>query len=383
MVIQEKILDRSEKSVNEHLKEIGKIPLLTKEEELKYVKLYRAGDQKAKETLIKSNLRYGVSAANTYHLGGIKLGDLINEGNIGRIEGIEKYNPDRGARLLSYAVWHIQNRILDFLRGNKNICSIPQGKTQEIRNLKKVISLLEVKLGRDIYPSDLYGQVKDMSDFQINDAYSLITHGSHSTNQPLSDEGGTTVEDMLPSSSYDDIIQDEEDEFNIELLSGMINKLPTYQLRNVMNDYYGFNGKERLGRDGCVEKYQLTLVRIDQIHKDGIRYLKRIAKGEVFEEIELTQTEIYERLREKTRLREKEMMLEKIEESEKITIEVIKKPIKKVAKVTTPKKKIKKSIKRKVTPKEIVEEITIVEEIVIEDDGNLLGTIKKLFKNLF
>jgi RNA polymerase primary sigma factor len=292
MVIQDRITDRSSISINKYLNEVSKIPLLNIDDEIKYAKLAVEGDEQAKVILIRSNLRFVITVAKQYQSNNFKLNDLINEGNLGLIEAVNRYDPSRGFKLISYAVWYIRAKILDFVQTNQNMCEISKSKVGKIPKLKKVISRLENQLCRDIYIDDLYGNVEGMSDYEIDEVYNIIKYYDVSTSQQLGDEDGMTVGDTLPSSSYKDILQAEEHEFQLNKLNELIDALPLRH-RTVMNQIYGLNGHEAIGERGYAEKYGIGVPRVAQLRDVAIRQLKRYAvSGVPKKEVPKTQAEI-------------------------------------------------------------------------------------------
>ena len=222
MVINERYLDKTSHSFKEYLKDIKKIPLLTPDEELKLANLSLNGDEKAREKLITGNLRFVISVANQYQTRGIKIEDVVNEGNYGLIEAVNRYDPTKGVRLLSYAIHYINRRILDYLKENQDIYDIPKGKVAKIFKMKRFMTNLENELGREVYPEDLYGEM-DYSDNEVDDVYSLLNFRSVSTSQQMSgDDENFTLEDTLGSESYDDTIRTDELNFNIDLISKLV-----------------------------------------------------------------------------------------------------------------------------------------------------------------
>jgi RNA polymerase primary sigma factor len=306
MIINERYLDRSSKSISEYFKEVSKLPLLTPEEEYDYAVKAQNGDSRAKEELIKSNLRFVISVAKQYQNKNVEIQDLINEGNYGLIEAAGRYDPTRGAKFISYAVHYIQRRVLEFLKETQNIYDIPKSKISKLYKMKRVISRLEGKLGREVYPHDMYSEFDDISDFEVDEVYSLLKYMSISTSQVLGgDDGDFTLGDTLESSAYDDILESEETLDNLQRLSELIDKLPL-RLREPINEIYGLDGNEELGKKGYANKIGVSVERVGQIHNLAVRCLRGIARGRVikFDKEEPTRAEVLEKVYKRNQERE-------------------------------------------------------------------------------
>ena len=277
MIIQERYLDRSSISINGYLKEVSKFKVLTPKDEVKYIELAQAGDEGAKQILIKANLRFVISVAKQYQNSTSNVMDLISEGNIGLIDAIEKFDHTRGFKLISYAVWHIRRRIIEFSKKNNDIYDIPQSKIGNQIKLKKLIGKMECELERNVYPEDLYGLIDDINDDMVDELYYIINNvTTTSLSHPVGDDS-LLFGDLIPSSSYDDVVKNEDEEFNIEYLSMLINELPL-RLRGVMGELYGLNGCVKLSREEYGEKYDIGIPRVRQLHDSSVRALRGIGR---------------------------------------------------------------------------------------------------------
>jgi RNA polymerase primary sigma factor len=166
--IRQSITDRSTDSIRIHLKEIAKYKVLSPEEELELaIKMYN-GDKDARETLIKSNLRFVISIAKQYQGKGVELEDLISAGHVGLIKSCDKYNPDLGYRFLSYAGWWIQDFIINEIITYGKTIRIPFNKTMTINKLNKLIMQFEMKHER-IPTADELAQLLNVDEEEIND----------------------------------------------------------------------------------------------------------------------------------------------------------------------------------------------------------------------
>src|SRR3954468_4498615 len=147
--ITKSITNRESQSLEKYLQEIGKVDLITPEEEVNLAVRIKQGDQKALEKLTKANLRFVVSVAKQYQNQGLSLSDLINEGNLGLIKAAQRFDETRGFKFISYAVWWIRQSILQALAEQSRIVRLPLNKIGAINKINKTISKLEQELERE------------------------------------------------------------------------------------------------------------------------------------------------------------------------------------------------------------------------------------------
>lgn len=141
--ITRQITNRDSKSLEKYFQEISKIDLITADEEVELTKRIREGDQAALTKLVNANLRFVVSTAKQYQGSGLRLSDLINEGNIGLVKAAKRFDETRGFKFISYAVWWIRQSILQAISQNSRLVRLPLNKIGEISKIKKVFSSLE------------------------------------------------------------------------------------------------------------------------------------------------------------------------------------------------------------------------------------------------
>src|SRR5205809_7433840 len=147
--ISKQITNRESQSLDKYLQEIGKVDLLTPDEEVELAKRIKEGDQIALEKLTKANLRFVVSVAKQYQNQGLSLGDLINEGNLGLIKAAQRFDETRGFKLISYAVWWIRQSILQALAEQSRIVRLPLNKIGSLNKINKAFSRLEQEYERE------------------------------------------------------------------------------------------------------------------------------------------------------------------------------------------------------------------------------------------
>src|SRR5437879_10588676 len=165
--ITKSITNRESQSLEKYLQEIGKVELISPEEEVKLAILIKQGDQFALDKLTKANLRFVVSVAKQYQNQGLTLSDLINEGNLGLIKAAQRFDETRGFKFISYAVWWIRQSILQALAEQSRIVRLPLNKIGSINKINKAFSKLEQELERE--PS--YSEVSEALEMLPQDVH--------------------------------------------------------------------------------------------------------------------------------------------------------------------------------------------------------------------
>src|SRR5688500_18859506 len=153
--ITKSITNRESQSLEKYLQEIGKVELITPEEEVRLAAKIKQGDQSALDKLTKANLRFVVSVAKQYQNQGLSLPDLINEGNLGLIKAAQRFDETRGFKFISYAVWWIRQSILQALAEQARIVRLPLNKIGSINKINKAFSELEQKYEREPSPEEI------------------------------------------------------------------------------------------------------------------------------------------------------------------------------------------------------------------------------------
>ena len=165
--ITKQVTNRETASLDKYLQEIGKVELITADEEVDLAQRIRAGDRAALEKLIKANLRFVVSVSKQYQNQGLSLPDLINEGNLGLMKAAKRYDETRGFKFISYAVWWIRQSILQALAEQSRIVRLPLNKIGSINKINKAYAHLEQENERPPSPEEL-AEVLDMSEEDIS-----------------------------------------------------------------------------------------------------------------------------------------------------------------------------------------------------------------------
>ena len=256
-----------------YLKEINRIPLLSREDEEKYAALAAKGDKKAREILIKSNLRFVVNVAKKFRNKGLPMADLINEGNIGLINAIEKYDVSRGYHFISYAVWWIRQAILKAIGEKSKMIRLPLNRFGELVQIEKARKVLYEALGREPDAAEIAEQVK-MDRKDVADLLS-ISREYVSLDTPV--KQGTRDASLIGDFIEDKIVpQPEEAVVNNSLkneVEKLLNKLPEKEAE-ILKQRYGIGGTAPKSLKEIGDLFHLTKERIRQIEKRAILRLK-------------------------------------------------------------------------------------------------------------
>ncbi len=276
--ITKQVTNRETASLDKYLQEIGRVELISAEEEVELAKKIKAGDRAALERLTKSNLRFVVSVSKQYQNQGLSLPDLINEGNLGLIKAAERFDETRGFKFISYAVWWIRQSILQALAEQARIVRLPLNKIGTINKINRAFSELEQKFERPPSADEL-AEYLDCSTEEVKQ--SLANTGRHiSMDAPLveGDESSSSMYDVL----LNDSLPGPENELVVESLRKDIERsLSTLTQRegDVIRLYYGLNGKYPLTLEEIGERFDLTRERVRQIKEKAIRRLKHTSRS--------------------------------------------------------------------------------------------------------
>ncbi len=170
--ISKQITNRESQSLDKYLQEIGKVDIITAEEEVELAKRIKEGDQIALEKLTKANLRFVVSVARKYQNQGLSIGDLINEGNLGLIKAAQRFDETRGFKFISYAVWWIRQSILQALAEQSRIVLLPLNRVGSLNKISKTFSELEQKSERESSPEEL-AEVLEVTTAEVVDTMKI------------------------------------------------------------------------------------------------------------------------------------------------------------------------------------------------------------------
>src|SRR5882724_1217337 len=193
--ITQSITNRESQSLDKYLHEIGKVDLITAEEEVILAQKIREGDQAALERLTKTNLRFVVSVAKQYQNQGLTLGDLINEGNLGLIKAAKRFDETKGFKFISYAVWWIRQSILQAIAEQSRVIRLPLNKIGSLNKIRKARVLLEQELEREASVEEI-AHVLDISEEEVKVAIS-VSNRHISTDSPFANNEDMGLMDVV------------------------------------------------------------------------------------------------------------------------------------------------------------------------------------------
>ena len=261
-----------------YLNEINRIPLLSREDEEKYAALAAQGDKDAREILIKSNLRFVVNVAKKYRNKGLPIADLINEGNLGLINAIEKYDVSRGYHFISYAVWWIRQAILKAIGEKSKMIRLPLNRFGELVQIEKARKVMFEAFGREPDAAEIAEKVN----MDRKDVAELLSISREYVSLDTPVKPGTRDASLLGDFIEDKKVQQPEEAVVSESLkvevSKLLDKLPEKEAA-ILKQRYGIGGEAPKSLKEIGDLFHLTKERIRQIEKRAILRLKAMPKA--------------------------------------------------------------------------------------------------------
>ena len=277
--ITKQVTNRETASLDKYLQEIGRVDLITAQEEVELAQRIKAGDEVALEKLVKANLRLVVSATKQYQNQGLTLPDLINEGNLGLIKAAQRFDETRGFKFISYAVWWIRQSILQALAEQSRIVRLPLNKIGSINKISKAFSSLEQKCGR---PPTVQEIAEELEITENEVKQSMENAGRHlSMDAPLKDEDGSSnMYEVMESNSNP---KPDRELMNESLRKEIERSLTTLTVReaDVVRLYFGLSGAHPMTLEEIGERFDLTRERVRQIKEKAIRRLKHTSRSKM------------------------------------------------------------------------------------------------------
>lgn len=278
--IAKQVTNRETASLDKYLQEIGRVDMVTADEEVELARRIKKGDHAALEKLTKANLRFVVSVSKQYQNQGLSLPDLINEGNLGLIKAAQRFDETRGFKFISYAVWWIRQSILQALAEQARIVRLPLNKIGSINKINKAFSQLEQQFEREPTSKEIATQL-DLPEMDVKD--SIKNSGRHvSMDAPMvaGDDNSSSMYEVLQS---EDITSPENDLLKDSLKREIERVLTTLTPReaDVVKLYYGLNGEHAMTLEEIGEKFDLTRERVRQIKEKAIRRLKHTTRSKI------------------------------------------------------------------------------------------------------
>lgn len=275
--ITQSITNRESQSLDKYLHEIGKVDLITAEEEVILAQKIREGDQAALERLTKTNLRFVVSVAKQYQNQGLTLGDLINEGNLGLIKAAKRFDETKGFKFISYAVWWIRQSILQAIAEQSRIVRLPLNQVGSLSKISKAFSRLEQEFEREPSPEEL-AEILETTVDKISDT--LSNSGRHvSMDAPFVQGEENTLLDVLDNKepNTDSLLIDES---LAEEIRRSLSSL-TEREREIVVLFFGLSGSNPFSLEEIGEKFSLTRERVRQIKDKALQRLRHTSRSKV------------------------------------------------------------------------------------------------------
>ena len=276
--ITKQVTNRETASLDKYLQEIGKVDLITAEEEVELAQKIRAGDENALDKLTKANLRFVVSVAKQYQNQGLTLPDLINEGNLGLIKAARRFDETRGFKFISYAVWWIRQSILQALAEQSRIVRLPLNKIVSINKINKMYAFLE-QANERVPSAEEIAKELDMTISDVKE--SMKNSGRHvSMDAPLVEGEDSNLYDVLRSGESPN---PDRNLLHESLRTEIERALETLTPReaDVVRLYFGLGEKHAMTLEEIGETFDLTRERVRQIKEKAIRRLKHTSRSKI------------------------------------------------------------------------------------------------------
>lgn len=264
-----------------YLKEINRIPLLTREEEDKYARAAADGDKSAKDKLVQANLRFVVNVAKKYQNQGLPLSDLISEGNIGLMNAIERFDVDKGYHFISYAVWWIRQAILKAICEKSRMIRLPLNRANELVQIEKVRKEIQGGKGEEAEMRQI-AETLNMDPDHVADLIN-ISRDLISLETPVYQEKDSSIlGDFVEDEGYQ---QPESQVMEASLKSDINQVLGSLSEKEaeIVRYRFGLNGKSPLSLKEIGDRYKLTKERIRQIEKKALKRLQHPKRKELLE----------------------------------------------------------------------------------------------------
>ena len=276
--IVKQVTNRDAESLDKYFQEISKIGLITADEEVELALKIKVGDSKALDALVSANLRFVVSVAKQYQGQGLKLSDLINEGNLGLVKAAKRFDETRGFKFISYAVWWIRQAIMQALAEQSRIVRLPLNKIGSINKIKKIYARLEQNEQRMPTHKEIAKQL-EMTEAEVEQ--SLKNSGRHvSMDAPFKEGEDSNLYNVLQSGDSprpDSQLMVQSLKIEIERALGTL----TYKEAKVIKMYYGIGNEAISSLEEIGEEFDLTRERVRQVKQKAIRRLQSGSKTQM------------------------------------------------------------------------------------------------------
>ncbi len=264
-----------------YLKEINRIPLLTREEEERYARAAAAGDKKAREKLANANLRFVVNVAKKYQNQGMPLSDLISEGNIGLLNAIERFDVDKGYHFISYAVWWIRQAILKAICEKSRMIRLPLNRANELVQIEKARKIVRGEKNDEAEVREI-AHLLDMDPSHVTDLLDISRELVSLESPVFSDRDSSTLGEFVEDGAYQ---TPDQSAFDSALRTDIDMVLHTLSAKEseIIRFRFGLDGLAPMSLKEIGERFNLTKERIRQIEKKAIKRLQHPSRSQYLE----------------------------------------------------------------------------------------------------
>ena len=270
--ITKSITNRESQSLEKYLQEIGRVQLITPEEEVSLAIRIKQGDQRALDRLTKANLRFVVSVAKQYQNQGLSLSDLINEGNLGLIKAAQRFDETKGFKFISYAVWWIRQSILQSLAEQSRIVRLPLNKVGLTHKISKAYSALEQEFERE--PSA--DEIASLLEIELEEVENSLGMSSRhiSVDAPFSDSEDGNLLDVLANENAATVDGEITNKQSLKTEIDRILNVLSEKQRTVLKMYFGIGYDHPVSLEDIGLNFRLTRERVRQIKDKAITKLQ-------------------------------------------------------------------------------------------------------------
>ena len=280
LTISKSITNRDSQSLEKYLQEIGKVDLISAEEEVVLARKIREGDVEALEKLTSANVRFVVSVAKQYQNHHLSLNDLINEGNLGLVKAATKFDETRGFKFISYAVWWIRQSIIQALAEHSRLVRLPLNRLTSIAKLKKAFSELEQEFEREPSNEEL-ANVLDLTADEVERTIKMST-GHVSVNAPFNKEGEDgSLLDVLVNKDAEVADQNMTYSNSLSIETERTLSILSERESEIVKMFFGINMTHAMKLEDIAEKFDITRERVRQIKDQAILKLRNNPKSKL------------------------------------------------------------------------------------------------------
>ena len=274
MFLEAKIMaiEDSDTGFQIYLREIARFPLLTVEDEVKLARKIKRGDQEARSLMVRSNLRLVVKIARDYSNYGLPLLDLISEGNIGLMKAVERFDPQKGGKLSTYAAWWIKQSIKRALANQSKTIRLPVHLVDKISKMRRVSNQMTEELGREPTDDELAEEI-GLASCKVS-ALKTAAIRPTSLDQPIGDDDSTAFGDLVGDVEAQDpfeMLRDKDLRDEVGDLMGVLDD----RERRIINSRFGLDGKKPKTLEEVGVKFHVTRERIRQLQNIALSKLRK------------------------------------------------------------------------------------------------------------